>query len=187
MRKVIASMNMTLDGFCNHTASVVTDELHEYFNEEMRNTGAILYGRITYQLMEEAFPALVKNPSGDKPIDEFAVLMDNMPKLVFSKTLNSLTWESATLAKGNLDEEVFNLKQQPGKHIMVGSPSLIAQLTQHNLIDEYRLCIHPIILGSGLVLFKNIQHRIDLGLIKTHALHSGVVVYHYRVLNNRNK
>lgn len=180
MRKIIAAMNMALDGYCNHTDMVVSDELHEYYNELMRNTGVLLYGRITYQLMEDAWPAMVKIPTGNKPMDDFAVLMDNMPKLVFSKTLKKLDWKSGTLAKGSLEEEVKKLKHQPGKDIVAGSPSLIAQLTEKNLIDEYRLCIHPVILGSGLVLFKNITHRKNLQLIKTETFKSGVVVVGYK-------
>lgn len=183
MRNVIALMNMTLDGYCDHTVGVVTDELHEYYNEQMRSIDTLLYGRVTYQLMEDAFPALVAAPSGYKAIDEFAILMDNMPKIVFSKTLKSVDWKSATLAKRSLDEEVLALKQQPGKSIAIGSPSLIAQLTQRGLIDEYRLCIHPIVIGNGLALFKNITHRVDLKLLKTKAFKSGVVMFCYERLN----
>lgn len=182
MRKVIASINMTLDGYCNHTASTPSDELHEYFNDLIKNGGIILWGRITYGLMEEAFPALVKKPGGDKPLDKFALLIDEMPKLVFSKTLTGVTWHNTTLAQADLIEEVLSLKQQPGKDILIGSPSLIAQLTQHDLIDEYRLCVHPIILGSGLVLFKNISNQINLQLTETKTFQSGVVVLYYQKL-----
>lgn len=179
MRKLIASMNMTLDGYCNHTAMVVTDEFMEHYNEQMRDTGAIIYGRITYQLMEEYWPQLAKNPGDNKPANDFAVLMDNIPKVVFSRTLKSLDWKSAKLAHGGLYEEVLKLKQQPGKDLFVGSPSLIAQLTQLGLIDEYRLAVHPVVLGSGLVLFKNIEHRIGLRLVRTKTFGSGVVVGYY--------
>lgn len=172
-------MNMTLDGYCDHTAGVVSDELHEYYNELLRNTGALIYGRTTYQLMEAAFPALVKQPCGNKAIDDFAVLIDNIPKVVFSKTLTSIPWKNTTLVQGDLNKEVLKLKQQPGKDIVVGSPSLIAQLTQTDLIDEYRLCIHPVVSGSGLVLFRNITNRIDLKLTNTKTFSSGVVAHYY--------
>jgi dihydrofolate reductase len=180
MRKVIAVMNMTIDGYCNHEAGVITDELHEYYNELMKNIGTLVYGRTTYQLMEDAFPPLAENPGDDKIINEFAVLIDNIPKLVFSKTLQTVNWKNTTLVHGGIEEEILKLKQQPGKDIAVGSPSLIAQLTQLGLIDEYRLCIHPIISGSGLVLFKNIDDRIDLKLIKTQTFESGVVALWYQ-------
>jgi dihydrofolate reductase len=172
-------MNMTLDGYCDHTAGIVTDEFMEHYNEQMRNTGALLYGRITYQLMEEYWPQLAKNPGNNKAENDFAVLMDNVPKIVFSKTLKNVTWKSATLARGGLDEEAVKLKQQPGKHIFVGSPSLIAQLTHLDLIDEYRLAVHPVVLGSGLVLFKGIEDKVGLRLVKTKTFGSGVVVLYY--------
>ena len=178
---------MTLDGYCDHTAMIVTDELMEHYNEQMRNTGTILFGRITYQLMEEAWPPLVKDPSGNKSENEFAVLMDKVTKVVFSKTLKNVDWKNTTLAQGDLNNEVLRLKQQPGKDIFVGSPSLIAELMQSDLVDEYRLCVHPVVLGSGLVLFKNIENRIDLRLIKTKTLNSGVVALYYGRLNNDNK
>ena len=180
-------MNITLDGYCNHTAGIVTDELHEYYNEQMKDTGILLFGRITYQLMEDAWPPMVKNPTGNKPLDEFAVLIDNITKVVFSKTLKSVDWKNTTLAQTGLNEEVLKLKQEQGKDIMVGSPSLIAQLMQHDLIDEYRLCVHPVVLGSGLVLFKNIQNRIVMKLTKTRTFHSGVVALYYERLDSDNK
>ncbi|MCW3125810.1 MAG: dihydrofolate reductase [Bacteroidetes bacterium] len=184
MRKLIASMNITLDGYCDHTAGVVTDELHEHYNEQMRETGPQLMGRITYQLMESAWPPMVSHPTGNKPMDDFAILMNNATKIVFSRTLQHVDWKNATLAQGELTEEVMKLKQLAGESIVVGSPSLIAQLTQADLIDEYRLCIHPVVLGSGLVLFQGIQNKIGLNLVKTKTFHSGVVALYYERSGN---
>jgi len=179
MRKLIAAINMTLDGFCDHTAGIADDELHQHYNELLSNGDTLLYGRITYQLMESYWPAVVKNPTGNKPTDEFAVLIDNISKIVFSHTLKSVDWKNAKLAKGGIKEEVLELKQQPGKNILAGSPSLIVALTQLDLIDEYQLCVHPIILGNGLRLFKNINDRIDLRLIKTKTFGSGAITLYY--------
>ena len=109
--------------------------------------------------------------------------MDNVKKVVFSRTLKNISWKNTTLTGGGLNEEVIKLKQQPGKELIVGSPSLIAQLTQDDLIDEYRLCVHPVVLGSGLVLFKNIKNRINLRLIKTKIFHSGVQAFYYERLD----
>jgi len=172
-------MNMTLDGYCDHTAMIPSDELHEHYNEQMRNSGPLMMGRITYQLMESAWPPMVKKPTGNKSLDDFALLMDNAEKVVFSKTLKGVDWKNTTLAQGDLYEEVAKLKLQPGKDIVVGSPSLIAQLTQADLIDEYRLCIHPVIAGSGLVLFRGITDRIVFKLTKTKTFRSGVVALYY--------
>jgi len=178
MRKVIAAINMTLDGFCDHTAGIADDELHQHYNELLSNAGVLLYGRITYQLMEY-WPTVLKNPTGNKSQDDFAVMIDKIPKIVFSRTLKNVTWESAKLATKDIKEEVLELKQQSGKDIFVGSPSLIVALTQLGLIDEYQLCVHPVILGKGLPLFKNINDSILLTLLKTKKFGSGAIVLYY--------
>ena len=178
MRKLIAAMNMTLDGFCDHTAMIADDEIHQHYSELLRSAGTLLYGRITYQLMEY-WPTLIKNPSGNKSMDEFAVIMDNIPKIVFSRTLKSVEWKTARLAKGDLKEEVLALRQQAGKDILVGSPSLIVALTQLDLIDEYQLGVQPTVLGSGLPLFKNVRDRIDLKLLRTKTFGCGAIALYY--------
>lgn len=176
--KVIAAMNMTLDGFCDHTSGVVTDELHKHYTDLLENAGVALYGRTTYQLMEY-WPTVLKNPTGNKSDYDFAVAIDKVPKVVFSHTLKNLDWHSARLATRSLREEVFALKQQTTKDIFVCSPSLIAQLTQLNMIDEFQLCVHPVIAGSGLPLFKNISDKIVLKLLKTKPFQSGALVLYY--------
>ena len=179
MRKVIAAINMTLDGFCDHTAVIADDELHQHYNELLSQAGAILYGRVTYQLMESYWPTVVESPTGNKPMDEFAVLIQNITKIVFSHTLTDVGWKNAKLAKGDLNNEVLELKQKPGKDIFVGSPSLIVALTKLNLIDEYQLCVHPVILGNGLPLFKHIINTVILKLLKTKTLGSGAIILYY--------
>lgn len=172
MRKVIAAINMTLDGFCDHTAVIADNELHEHYNELLSSAGTILYGRVTYQLMEY-WKTVLKNPTGNKSVDEFAVTMDKIPKIVFSKTLKTVEWKTARLAKRDLKEEVFELKESRNggnKSILVGSPGLIVALTNLNLIDEFQLCVQPIISGGGLPLFKNINGRVNLQLLKTNTL-----------------
>lgn len=179
MRKVIAAINMTLDGNCDHTAGIADDEIHQHYTELLRSSGTLLYGRITYQLMESYWPTIVKNPTDNKSGDEFAVAIDRIPKIVFSNTLKSVEWESAKLAKGEIKEEVLALRQQPGKDILVGSRSLIITLMNLNLIDEFQLCVQPIIAGKGLSLFENINHRINLKLIKTKNFCSGSIMFYY--------
>ena len=178
MRKLIAVMNMTLDGFCDHTAMIADEEIHQHYSDLLRSAGAVLYGRITYQLMEY-WPPIVKNPTGNKSLDEFAVTIDNIPKIVFSRTLKNVEWKTARLAKRDLKEEVLELRQQAGKDILVGSPSLIVAVSQLGLIDEYQLSVHPTVLGSGLPLFKNIKDRIDLKLLKTKTFGCGAVTHYY--------
>jgi dihydrofolate reductase len=184
MRKIIAAINMTLDGFCDHTAIIPDEEIHDHYADLLRNADTVLYGRITYQLMEY-WRTLVKNPTGNKTMDEFAIVMDNTPKIVFSHTLKYLDWKSAKLANRDIEEEVLELKQQSGKAIFVGSPSLIVSLTKLNLIDEYQLCVHPVITGSGLPLFKNINHSYILKLIKTKTFSGGAIILYYEPTNER--
>ncbi len=170
---------MTLDGFCDHTAGIPDDELHEHYNEVLRNADTLIYGRITYQLMESYWPTVIKDPTGNKPTDDFAVLIDNISKIVFSNTLKSVGWKNARLAKGNITEEVLELKQQAGNDIIVGSRSLIIAALNLNIVDEFQICVQPIILGNGLSLFKNINDRIDLTLLKTKTFSSGSVIFYY--------
>ena len=173
---------MTLDGFCDHTVILPDEEIHQHYTELLSNAGAILYGRITYQLMEFWQP-LVKNPSGEKSMDDFAMAMDKIPKIVFSHTLKNVAWDSAELSNKPIEEKVFELKQQPGKDIFVGSRSLIIQLMKLNLIDEYQLCVHPVIAGTGLPLFENINDRTILNLIKTKLFSGGAVTLYYEPKN----
>jgi dihydrofolate reductase len=188
MRKVIAAINMTLDGVCDHTVGLVDEELHQHYAELIHNAGVILYGRTTYQLMQ-FWQTLLKNPSGEKSMDDFAISIDQIPKLIFSNTLKNTNWDSAKLANRPLDEKVLELKQKSGKDILVGSRSLIIQLLNSNLIDEFQICIHPIIEGKGLPLFDQIKDRAVFKLIKTKSLHSGATVLYYKptseIIQNR--
>ena len=178
MRKLIAAINMTLDGFCDHTAIIPDDELHQHYAQLINDTDIILYGRITYDLMRY-WQTLVEKPSGHKALDEFAAVMDKTPKIVFSTTLKDTNWETTTLAKDDLKIEVIRLKQQPGKSILVGSRSLILQLMNLNLIDEYQLCVHPVVAGSGLPLFENTTSRNQLKLTNTKIFGSGAIILYY--------
>ena len=180
MRKLITSINMTLDGFCDHEAGIVDEELHEKVNELFNEVDTVIFGRVTYQLMEEGWPSVVMNPTGIKSVDEFAVLIDRVQKIVFSHTLKQVSWNNTRLAEGELIEEVKKLKQMPGKNMLAGGPSIIDALMVAGLIDEYYFWVHPIVLGKGLPLFKNIPERINLKLINTITLGSGVVILHYQ-------
>ncbi len=182
LRKLIAAINMTLDGFCDHAAMIADEEIHQHYNELLSNAGTLIYGRITYQLMESYWPSVVKNPTGNKPMDEFAVLIDNISKIVFSRTLKNVDWKNTKLKKEVIKEEVLELKQSRNggsKNILVGSPSLIVALTQLDLIDEYQLAVQPIVLGSGLPLFKNVKDRVNLKLLKTKTFGCGAVTLYY--------
>ena len=181
MKKIIAAINMTIDGYCDHTSGIPDEEIHQHYADLLRSADTALYGRITYQLME-FWRTVLENPTGDKAMDDFALAMDKIPKLVFSRTLKSVDWKSAKLASGKLEKEVLELKRSgngSNKDVFVCSPSLIVELTKLNLIDEYQLCIHPVIAGSGLPLFKNISEKIVLKLSKTKTFSGGAVILYY--------
>jgi len=178
MRKLIAAINMTIDGFCDHTAGIPDEEIHQHYADLLDNAGVILYGSTTYQLMQY-WQTLVKNPSGEKTMDDFAMAIDKIPKIVFSHKLKITEWDSAKLANQPIEEMVKELKQQSGKDILVGSRSLILQLMKLNLIDQYQLCVHPVIVGNGLPLFENINDRTILKLIKTKTFSGGAVTLFY--------
>jgi dihydrofolate reductase len=178
MKKVIAAFNMTLDGICDHTTGIADEGLHQHYADLIDNAGVILYGRTTFELMQ-FWQTLLQNPSGKKSMDDFAISIDKIPKLVFSNTLKDTNWDTAKLSDSSLNEKILELKQQSGKDILVGSRSLIIQLLNSNLIDEFQICIHPIIEGKGLRLFDEIKTRIMLKLIKTKTLNSGATVFYY--------
>ena len=178
MRKLIAAMNMTLDGYCDHTAMGADDEIHEHYTELLRGADTIIYGRKTFQLIE-FWPTLLANPSGNKAMDDFAVVMDEIHKIVYSRTLENIEWKTAELKREIDKGELIALKQKPGKDILVGSPSLIVAMMNLGLVDEYQLGIHPTIVGTGLQLFKNVKDRIDLKLLKTKTFGCGAVFQYY--------
>lgn len=169
---------MTLDGFCDHSVIIPDEEIHQHYSKLLDNADVILFGRITYQLMQY-WQTLLKNPSGEKSMDDFAIAIDKIQKIVFSQTLKNTEWDSAKLSNKSPEDIVLELKQQPGRDILIGSRSLIIQLMKLNLIDEYQLCVHPVVAGGGLPLFENINNMTILKLIKTKTFNSGAITLYY--------
>jgi dihydrofolate reductase len=184
MRKIIAAINMTLDGSFDHTSVDPDEEIHQHYADLLHSAEAILYGRITFELMRY-WQDLVKHPSGEKSLDDFAIAMDRTPKVVFSRTLKTTGWESARLAARALEEEVLDLGKGSGKDIYVGSRSLIIQLLNHGLIDELQLCVHPVIAGGGRPLFQDLKDRTVLKLGKTKMFRSGAILLYYEPQHRR--
>lgn len=183
MRKVIATFNMTLDGNCDHTVGLADIELHQHYTELLSKGDIILYGKTTYQLMEY-WRTFLENPSEDKSMNDFAIAINRIPKIVFSHTLKSLDWESATIAKSNLKETVLELKKESGNDIFIGSRSLIIQLLNLNLIDELQICIQPVVAGIGLQLFENINERTIFKLENTKVFKNGAIILYYNPKEN---
>ena len=182
MRNIIAALNMTVDGICDHTAGIPDEEIHQHYTELLGQGDAILYGRTTYELME-FWRTILENPSEEKSMNDFAISIDRIPKIIFSHTLKNVDWKSATIAKRDLKDEVLELKKQSGKDIFIGSRSLIIQLLKLNLIDEFQLCIHPMVEGNGLPLFEDINDRIIFKLVKNKTFKNGAIILYYQPKN----
>ena len=180
MRNVIFAINVTVDGFADHTAVIADDELHEFYADFLDTVDIVLLGRKTYELMASFWPHAGEDPRSTKSIMKFADKYNSIRKMVFSKTLNEVNWNNAVLNKGNMVDEVLKMKKQNGKNISAGSLSIASALSEIQLIDEYWFLVHPIVLGKGKQLFESLNERLSLKLIDTKKLDSGVVVLHYR-------
>jgi dihydrofolate reductase len=178
MRKVIAAFNMTLDGNYDHTEGIADEELHQHYTDLLNTSEVILYGHTTYQLMQY-WQMLLEKPSGEKASDDFAKAIDKIPKIVFSSHLNETDWDTAKIATNALEAVVKELKQQSGRDILIGSRSLIVQLLNLNLIDELQLCIQPVVVGKGPLLFESTNDRKSLKLKKTKSFSNGAIIIYY--------
>lgn len=183
MRKLIFAINVTADGYCDHTLGNPDDEVLDYFTKLMRESGTLLYGRKTYELMVPYWPEVVKNRSaGSKAENEFAEAFCAVPQIaVVSKTLKEVEGANTTVIRGNLKEEIQKLKGQPGKSISTGGVSFPSELLKLGLIDEIRLVVLPIIAGRGRRLFDgaNLEKKLELKLSGSQVFASGCVALHY--------
>ena len=185
MRKLVLFMHLSLDGFAaglNGELDWISydGELEKYAEDIVSTVGSPLYGRVTYQLMEGYWPTVLQDSEATKHDLEHARWVDDVEKIVFSETLEKVEWNNTRLIKDNIVEEILKLKQQPGKDLVIfGSPSLARSLMQLGLIDVYRLTINPVILGSGIPLFADVEDKINLKLVDSKTFRSGVVALHY--------
>ncbi len=180
MRKIIVSEMITLDGFFEDTTKgiawhQINEEFLEYARELLNNADTLLFGRITYQMMA----AYWSNAANEDAV--ITHKMNHLNKIVFTKTLKRASWNNSQIARGSLPEEIVNLKKMPGKDIgILGSGTLVSELTRLGLIDEYRLAVNPVILGSGNPLFKGIPDKVSLKLFQIKTLGTGVVILYYK-------
>lgn len=181
MRKLIYGINLTLDGCCDHTKGVADAETHAYWTGQLRESGVLVYGRTTYELMVPFWPDVAKTQSMDAASNEFARVFDSLEKVVFSRTLKSVVDRNSRLARADLRDEILKLKEEPGKNILVGGVSLPAKLVELDLIDEYRIVVGPVIAGAGRRLFDdvNLSEGPRLKLVELKRFSSGCVAHHY--------
>ncbi|ABZ93692.1 Dihydrofolate reductase [Leptospira biflexa serovar Patoc strain 'Patoc 1 (Ames)'] len=182
MRKVIFAINATADGFYSHTDMVADDDLHQYFTNILKNADQILYGRTTYQLMVPFWPNIAKDKSMSKVSNEFAKVFTSLEKILFTRTLKQTEDPNTRIAKDPLIDEIVVLKEKQGKDICIGSLSLASQLSEANLIDEYRFVIHPVVAGNGPRLFENhnLEKSVSLHFVSSEKFPSGAMALHYK-------
>jgi len=190
MRKLILYMHVSLDGFVQgeHDWEInwVTydEELEQYADETFSTVDTVLWGRGTYLGMQQYWTTVPDNPDASEHDKVHAAWINKTQKVVFSTTLENVDWNNSMLIKENIAEEVQKLKNQDGQDmIIIGSPRFAHCLMQHNLIDEFRLNVNPVVLGKGLPLFKDVQKHIQLELVQNKTFRSGVIGLIYRLVN----
>lgn len=181
MRKVIFFNLISLDGYFEGPGQDINwhnvdEEFNEFAIQQTGEFGALLFGRVTYELMESYWPT--EAAKRDDPV--VAGLMNSLPKIVFSKTLKKVEWENTKLVKDNFVEEVSKLKEQPGKDIAIfGSSDLAVTFIDLGLIDEFRIMVNPVVLGEGKSILHGIQSKLELKLLKTRTFKSGNILLYY--------
>jgi dihydrofolate reductase len=181
MGRLTLSINMSLDGFADHTlfGATADDELHDFFSGLLDITDIELFGRNTYQLMEAYWPRAHEDPHATKSTLRFADKFNAIPKVVFSKTLQKAEWNNTRIATSNIVDEVAILKLRSGGNIALGGINISKQFMKLGLIEEYWLVVHPVVAGKGTRLFEGLSEKVDLILVDTKVLKSGVVTLHY--------
>ncbi|MDB5085446.1 MAG: bifunctional deaminase-reductase domain protein [Bacilli bacterium] len=183
-RTVIYAMMVSLDGYMEGPDgdidwSFPDEELHKHFNEQESEIDINLYGRGLYENMSNYWPTADLNPSAPQVEIDFARIWKSKSKVVFSKTLEQVEWNSR-LVRENIAEEIVKLKEQPGKNLSVGGSGIASTFMKLGLIDEFRLYIHPVVVGGGKPMFHALDYKINLRLVETKVFSSGVVLLRYQ-------
>lgn len=182
MRKLLVFNLVTLDGYFEGANTDISwhnvdEEFNEYAIDMLNSVDTLLFGRVTYDLMASYWPT----PEAIKNDPIVAGKMNAHPKIVFSRTLSKVEWNNTRLVKDIIDEEIRNMKKQPGKDMMIlGSGSIMSEFAQRGLIDGYGIMVNPVVLGDGKPLFKGIKERFKLNLVKTRTFRNGNVLLYYQ-------
>lgn len=183
MRKLIYLLNTSLDGYVEDANgsldwTIIDEEIHQFFNDQEREFEVSLYGRRLYETMQPYWSTADQNPDMLAVEKEYARIWNAIPKIVFSRTLDHVEG-NATLMRDGLIEQITKLKSQPGGWMSVGGPTLAASPIEAGLIDEFRVVIHPVILGGGKPFFPNLKAPTNLKLLETHRFSSGPIYLRY--------
>lgn len=182
-RKLIYMMMVSLDGFVegpDHNIDWITidEEIHTFENDEARKLSVFLYGRRMYELMSSFWPTVEEDPTIPEYVADFAQIWRGKPKIVFSSTLEKVDWNS-TLVKDDAAREIARLKSEPGDDMGIGGPVIASTAIRAGLVDEYRLLVHPVVLGRGTPYFPATDRQITLRLLETRTFRSGAVFLRY--------
>jgi dihydrofolate reductase len=185
MGKLIYLMNVSLDGYVetpDHSLdwSIPDEELHTWFNDRLRETDVLLYGRRLYELMAAYWPTAAADPSATDYMLDFARIWNDKLKVVFSSTLTTVQWNSR-LVNGDIGEELERFRTEFEGDIDVGGPTLASAFIRRGLVDEYRLVVHPVVLGAGTPFFPRLESPINLRQTESHTFRSGVTYLGYAV------
>ncbi len=180
MRNVIFAINITLDGCCDHTRMIADEEVHQYFTHLMRDVDLLVFGRKTYELMVPFWPDVAREQSQTNAMNEFAQTFVAINKIVFSRSLQSVEG-NARIVRTDPAKEISKWKREPGQNILVGGVEVPSQLIRHDLIDEYRFVVQPILAGEGRRLLEgmSLPEQLHFGLVETKTFKSGCVALRY--------
>ena len=179
MRPLRYSINVTLDGCCDHRVGIVDEDLHRHAVENLEQADALLFGRVTYEMMEAAFRPPARAGARPDSMEPFARTIDAAKKYVVSSTLDSVDWNAELVRGDDLEKAVQQLKREAGKGLFVGGVKLPLALAELGLIDEYEFVVHPRLAGHGPTLFAGLSTRIDLKLVDRREFGSGAVAMRY--------
>ena len=190
MRKLVLFLHASLDGFVEGPEGAMDigwvaydADLEKHAKEILSTADTVLWGRGTYQMMHSYWPSVPSNPSASEHERNHAEWIEKTAKIVFSTTLDTVEWNNSRLVKENIEEEINNLKQQPGNDMVIlGSPRFAHHLMQLDLIDEYKITVSPVLIGKGLPLFQGIKEKINLKLIENKTFDSGAIGLVYQTV-----
>ena len=174
------ALNITLDGCCDHREGIADAEMHRYWTRVMDASGAMLFGRRTYELMEGFWPQVARDPTATPADRNWAKKLEAKSKYVVSNTRHDFPWSNTHHVAGDLTKAVNALKKATPRGLLVGSPQLSAELQRLDLVDEYRFVVHPVVAGHGPYLFPGLQPSAHLDFVAAKRLKSGIVALHYR-------
>jgi dihydrofolate reductase len=181
MRKVIYSINITLDGCCDHTKMIADAELLEHHSHLLQDADLLVFGRKTYQLMVPYWPDIAKSHSETKAENDFADTFASKKIVVFSRSLDKPEGNNTRIVRTNPQEEIVKLKQEPGKNILLGGVDIPSQLIERGLVDEFRFVVQPIIAGEGRRLLEGLSlpEKLKLRFVESKSFQSGCVALRY--------